>query len=157
MYRLAGLPMGWKCSNYYFCRLTEVIIQHLREPVSNPTGHNPHMSANQHPKRPRASRRYLRNSRCIGARLLPYMDDFLFFTDIIDAALLLRDGAASLLYRLGLGRNPKKGHWEPTQICEHLGLHIDTTTSTFRAPPSKLHAIETLSPTLLQRSSRDAR
>jgi hypothetical protein len=67
-----------------------------------------------------------------------YMHDF-FFADKRDAALQLRDRVASLLDRLGLGRNPKKGHWEPTQICEHLGLHIDTTTSTFRAPPSKLY------------------
>jgi hypothetical protein len=22
LYRLAGLPMGWKCRSYYFCRLT---------------------------------------------------------------------------------------------------------------------------------------
>jgi hypothetical protein len=25
LYRLAGLPMGWKCSIYYFCRFTEVL------------------------------------------------------------------------------------------------------------------------------------
>jgi hypothetical protein len=84
------------------------------------------------------------------------MDDFIFFADNRDAALQLCDRVAALLGRLGLGRNPKKGHWEPTQICEHLGLQIDTTTSTFRAPPSKLHAIATLSQALLQRSARDA-
>jgi hypothetical protein len=38
------------------------------------------------------------------------MDDFLFFADNIDAALRLRDRVASLLDRLGIGRNPKKGH-----------------------------------------------
>jgi hypothetical protein len=85
------------------------------------------------------------------------MDDFQFFADSRDAALQLRDRVACLLDRPGLGRNPKKGHWEPTQICEHLGLQIDATTSTFRAPASKLHAIATLSRPLLQRSSRDAR
>jgi hypothetical protein len=41
LHRLAGLPMGWKCSNYYFCRLTEVFIRHLRESLPNPTGHTP--------------------------------------------------------------------------------------------------------------------
>jgi hypothetical protein len=85
------------------------------------------------------------------------MDDFLFLADCRDAALQLRDRVACLLDRLGLGRNLKKGHWEPTQICEHLGLHIDTTTSTFRARASKLQTIATLSRTLLQRSARDAR
>jgi hypothetical protein len=148
LYRLAGLPMGWKCSRYYFCRLTEVFFRHLREPLPNPTGHNPRLATNQQPTRPTQSRRYLRNSRWRGAQLLPYMDD-LFFADNKDAALQLRDRVACLLNRLGLGRNPRKGHWERTQICEHLGLHIDTTTSTFRAPASKLHAIATLSRTLL--------
>jgi hypothetical protein len=85
------------------------------------------------------------------------MDDFLFFADNRNAALQLRDRVASLLDRLGLGCNPKTGHWEPTQLCEHLGLHIDTTTSTFRAPPLKIQAIATLSQTLLQRFARDAR
>jgi hypothetical protein len=41
VYILAGLPMGWKCISYYFCRLTEAFIRHLREPLPNPTGHNP--------------------------------------------------------------------------------------------------------------------
>jgi hypothetical protein len=86
-----------------------------------------------------------------------YMDDFLFFAESRDAALQLRDRVACLLDRLGLGLSPKKGHWEPTQVCEHLGLQIDTTTSAFRAPTSKLHAIATLSRILPQRSPRDAR
>jgi hypothetical protein len=157
LYRLAGLPMVWKCSKYYFCRLTEVFIRHLCEPLPNPTGHNPRLATNQQPTRPTPFRRYLRNSRWRGARLLPYMEDFLFFADSRDAALQLRNNVACLLGRLGLGRNPKKGHWEPTQICEHLGLRIDTTTSTFRAHASKLHAIATFSRTILQRYARNAR
>jgi hypothetical protein len=49
LYILAGLPMGWKCSSYYFCRLTEVFIRHLREPLPNPTGHTPRLATNQQP------------------------------------------------------------------------------------------------------------
>jgi hypothetical protein len=89
--------------------------------------------------------------------LTPVIHGRLFFADNRDTTLHLRDRVASLLNRLGLGRNPQKGHSEPTQICEHLGLQIDTTTSTFRAPPSKLQAIATLSRTMLQRYARDAR
>jgi hypothetical protein len=84
--RLVGLPMGWKCNNYYFCRLSEVFIRHLREPLPNPNEHNSRMSTNQRP-----SRRYLRSSRWRGARLLLYMDDLLFFVDSKDAALHLLD------------------------------------------------------------------
>jgi hypothetical protein len=78
LYRLAGLPMAWKCSIYYFCRLTEVFIRYLRDPLPNPTGHTPRTSTSQKPTRPKPSRRYLRNSLWRGAKLLPYMDDFLF-------------------------------------------------------------------------------
>jgi hypothetical protein len=38
------------------------------------------------------------------------MDDFLFFAASREVALQLRDRVASLLDRLGLGRNHKKGH-----------------------------------------------
>jgi hypothetical protein len=71
LYILAGLPMGWKCNMYHFCRLTEVFIRHLRKPLPNPTQHNPRLATNQQPTRPTPSRRYLRNSRWRGARLLP--------------------------------------------------------------------------------------
>jgi hypothetical protein len=47
LYRLAGLPMCWMCSNYYFCRLSEVFIRHLREPLPNPTGHNSRLATSQ--------------------------------------------------------------------------------------------------------------
>jgi hypothetical protein len=80
LYILAGLPMGWKCSGYYFCRLTEVFIRHLREPLPNPPGHNPRLPTIQQPTRPTPSKCYLHNSRWRGARLLPYMDDFLFLS-----------------------------------------------------------------------------
>jgi hypothetical protein len=36
LYKLAGFSMGWKCRCYYFCRLTEVFIRRLREPLPNP-------------------------------------------------------------------------------------------------------------------------
>jgi hypothetical protein len=44
LYKLPGLPMGWKCITHYFCRLTEVFIRHLREPLPNPTGHTPRIA-----------------------------------------------------------------------------------------------------------------
>jgi hypothetical protein len=90
-------------------------------------------------------------------QITPVHGRLLIFRRHHDTALQLRDRVAALLDRLGLRRNPSKGHWEPTQIYEHLGLQIGTTTSTFRAPPSKLHAIATLSPALVQRSTKDNR
>jgi hypothetical protein len=49
LYRLADLPMSWKCNNYYYCRLTEVVIRHLHESLPNPTGNILRTSTNQQP------------------------------------------------------------------------------------------------------------
>jgi hypothetical protein len=81
------------------------------------------------------------------------MDNYLFFVGNIDATLKFRERVASLLNRLGLGRNPKQSQWEPTQICEHVSLEIDTNTSTLLAPPPKLLAISTMFRTLLRRKT----
>jgi hypothetical protein len=78
LYILAGRPMGWKCSTYYFGRLYEVFIRHLREPMPNPTGHTPRLATNLQPTRPTPSRRYRRKSQWRGARLLPSMVNFFF-------------------------------------------------------------------------------
>eukprot|EP00873_Tetraselmis_striata_P011933 jgi/Tetstr1/432197/TSEL_021653.t1 len=81
LYRLAGLPKGWRCSNYYFCKLTEVFVSHPRAPEptapSDPAGFSP-----ARPTLPkRQTPRSLRNTRWKWARLLPYMADFLFFAE----------------------------------------------------------------------------
>jgi hypothetical protein len=47
--------------------------------LPNPTGHTPRLATNLQPARLTPFRRYLRNSRWRGARLLSYMDDLLFF------------------------------------------------------------------------------
>jgi hypothetical protein len=60
------------------------------------------------------------------------MDDFLFFTVSTDVALKLRDRVASLLDRLGLGRNHKKGRWEPTQSAS-----TSASRSTLQPLPSE--------------------
>eukprot|EP00873_Tetraselmis_striata_P019837 jgi/Tetstr1/440101/TSEL_028459.t1 len=48
-----------------------------------------------------------------GARILPYVDDFLLFASSESEALELRQRVADLLDSLGLLRNPAKGLWEP--------------------------------------------
>jgi hypothetical protein len=107
------------------------------------------MSTNQQPTRLRPSRRYLQSRDGEAPDYSRKWTTSYFCADIKDV-VLLHPHDASL-------RNAKKGHWEPTQICEHLDLLIDTATSTFRALSSELHAIATLSRTLLQHFSRGAR
>jgi hypothetical protein len=73
MWRLACLPMGWSCSAYYFCKLTHVFTNYLRRP--------PPPTAAPHPTGGRPTKRFLRNARWRGTRLLPGMDDFFFLAD----------------------------------------------------------------------------
>eukprot|EP00873_Tetraselmis_striata_P004131 jgi/Tetstr1/424395/TSEL_014954.t1 len=103
------------------------------------------------------TRRFLRNTRWRGERLLPYMDDFLFLADSREAALELRGRLNTLLDRLGLLRNPNKGVWEPTQVGPHLGLIIDLKRGEFRAPEEKLIALATAARSLLGRAASNKR
>eukprot|EP00873_Tetraselmis_striata_P006615 jgi/Tetstr1/426879/TSEL_017092.t1 len=102
LYRLCGLPMGWSLSPYYFTTFTMTFVKHLRSPTTPAAPGNV----------PR-SRRWLRRGRWRGARILPYVDDFLLFASSEPEALELRQRVADLLDSLGLLRNPDKGLWEP--------------------------------------------
>eukprot|EP00873_Tetraselmis_striata_P015817 jgi/Tetstr1/436081/TSEL_002675.t1 len=98
LYRLCGLPMGKSLSPYYFTTFTMTFVKHLRSPTTPAAPGNV----------PR-SRRCLRRGRWRGARILPYVDDFLLFASSEPEALELRQRVADLLDSLGLLRNPPKG------------------------------------------------
>ena len=145
LWRLASLPMGWCLSPYYFCELMKVWVRAMRAPsVVAPPGRR---SRKRGKMRPPSSAR--------GARLLPYVDDFLFLAHSLAAALLLRARVESLLTRLGLKRNPRKGEWEPTQALTHLGMIVDLKQGLFIAPSEKLQAVATLAKGLLGRAARN--
>jgi hypothetical protein len=148
LWRLACLPMGWSGSAYYFYKLPKTFTNYLRRPPAPPTA----KTATSH----KPSRRFLRNIRLRGIRLLPYMDDFMFMAHSREEALL-RDHFEALLYRLGLQRNPKKGLWEPTQVGDYLGHTIDLMNGEFRAPVDKLQALSKQASALLGRVASTAR
>eukprot|EP00873_Tetraselmis_striata_P015897 jgi/Tetstr1/436161/TSEL_025007.t1 len=146
LHRLCGLPMGWSLSPYYFTTFTMTFVKHLRSPTTpNAPGNVPR------------SRRWLRHGRWRGARILPYVDDFLPFASSEPEALELRQRVADLLDSLGLLRNPSKGLWEPVQYGQHLGVDIDTATGYFYPPVDKLQRLARQAKQLLQRAARDAR
>eukprot|EP00873_Tetraselmis_striata_P014675 jgi/Tetstr1/434939/TSEL_023935.t1 len=148
LYMLAGLPMGWSLSPYYFITLTQVFITHLRKPEPEPP------SSSTQPTR---SKRYLRRTRWRGARILPYVDDFLLFSASMEQALHLRQRLASLLDALGLQRNPTKGFWEPYQFGRHLGVDIESASGMFCAPADKLNRLSRQATRLIGRATRNAR
>eukprot|EP00873_Tetraselmis_striata_P013426 jgi/Tetstr1/433690/TSEL_022909.t1 len=151
LWRLACLPMGWTGSSYYFCKLTAAFTDYLRTPLKRRDPALPPTA----PSKP--TRRFLRNTRWRGERLLPYMDDFLFLADSREAALELRVRLSTLLDRLGLLRNPNKGVWEPTQVGPHLGMIIDLKRGEFRAPEEKLIALAKAARSLLGRAASNKR
>eukprot|EP00873_Tetraselmis_striata_P017506 jgi/Tetstr1/437770/TSEL_026424.t1 len=146
LYRLCGLPMGWSLSPYYFTTFTMAFVKHLRSPTTPATPGNV----------PR-SRRLLRRGRWRGARILPYVDDFLLFVSSEPEALELRQRVADLPDIMGLLRSPAKGLWEPVQYGQHLGVGIDTATGYFYAPADKLQRLARQAKQLLQHVARDAR
>eukprot|EP00873_Tetraselmis_striata_P018030 jgi/Tetstr1/438294/TSEL_026861.t1 len=141
LYRLCGLPMGWSLSPYYFTTFTMTFVKHLRSPTTPAAPSNV----------PR-SRRCLRRGRWRGARILPYVDDFLLFASSEPEALELR-----LAGQPGPAAQPAKGLWEPVQYGQHLGVDIDTATGYFYAPVDKLQRLARQAKPLLQRAAHDAR
>jgi hypothetical protein len=151
LYRLARLPMGWSLSPYHFCAFTDTFVRHLRQP--DPGGFTTDQGRpTQKDGKSRPSKRFLRHKRWRGARILPYIDDFLLFAATRDLALALRQRVDRLLTSLGLLRHPSKGFWEPTQYGHHRGIDIDTTTCYFFAPAARQQARQ-----LLQRATRTSR
>jgi hypothetical protein len=127
-YRLAGLPMGWSLSPYYFCTFTGACVRHLRSTAASP-----------------------------GLRLLPYVDDFIVFAPSHREALQQRSVVETTLARLGLSRHTSKGIWDPVQYGQHLGIDLDTANGYFYAPAAKLQTLANQAKSMLQRATRTAR
>eukprot|EP00873_Tetraselmis_striata_P029106 jgi/Tetstr1/449370/TSEL_003881.t1 len=66
-----------------------------------------------------------------GARIIPYVDDFLLFDSSEPEALELHQRVADLLDVLRLQRIPTKGLWDPVHNGQHPGVDIDTATGHF--------------------------
>jgi hypothetical protein len=80
LYILAGLPMGWSLSWFYFCKMTLTFVNFLRNPDPEE-----HIAPTNN-----CSKTYLRRTQWRGARILPNVDDFLLFESTEEEALTLR-------------------------------------------------------------------
>jgi hypothetical protein len=117
LYRLAGLPTGWSLSPFYLYKFTLTFVNSLRaldRGLPGPTLGN-------------GTKTYLRRARWRGARVFPYVDDFLLFSATEEEVLTLSQRLASLMDRLGLLHHPTKSFWTPTQVGHHMKIDIDTT------------------------------
>ena len=167
---LCALPQGFSLSPWAFQKLTDVFINYLRDPDSTesksvepkenksnksekrvaksnrPKENKPALRISSKAKRRAARRTRLRQ---VGARLLPFVDDFAMFETSPDLAVARRDSTFALLDSLGLEVHPSKGHHTPTQIGDHLGINLDFVEGVFRAPAGKLASLSRLATNLL--------
>jgi hypothetical protein len=94
LWRLACLPMDLSSSAYYFCKLIHVFTNYLSRRATPPIA----STTRSH----KPTRRFLRNIRWRGTRLLPYIDDFMFMVHSREGALLLHDRVEALLHRIAV-------------------------------------------------------
>jgi hypothetical protein len=80
--------MGLSISPYHFCAFTDTFMRHLRQP--DPGGFTTQHGRPTHPDGSKPSKRYLRHTRWRGAKILPYIDDFLLFAATRELALARR-------------------------------------------------------------------
>jgi hypothetical protein len=99
--------MGWSLSPYHFCAFTDTFVRHLRQP--DPGGFTSRHGRSARPDANIPCKPYLRHTRRSGAKILPYVDDFLFFAATREQALALRHRVDRLLTGLNLLRHPTKG------------------------------------------------
>ncbi|KAK3243658.1 hypothetical protein CYMTET_46705 [Cymbomonas tetramitiformis] len=92
-----------------------------------------------------------------GARVHPYMDDFLIIAKTREEAFVQRERVQRVLARLGLTRNEKKGQWEPGQLIEHLGLEVDLRDGLFRVTAARVAKIHAQAKDIICTASRDRR
>ncbi|KAK3266167.1 hypothetical protein CYMTET_25192 [Cymbomonas tetramitiformis] len=83
-----------------------------------------------------------------GARVLPYMGDFLVITKTQDDDFVQRERVDKFLSRLSLFRNEKKGH---------LGLEADFKEGLFRVTERRLKKIHSKATALICRAARERR
>ena len=130
LFQCGALPFGWNDSPRIFVKVMKVLVECLRSPRSAADRREVRKLRSGSKVRKRwAVRRRAggcgREEHQQGARVLPYMDDFLLLLSSRIEALRARELTTRVLARLGLSRNEKKGQWEPTQLVEHLGLEVD--------------------------------
>eukprot|EP00873_Tetraselmis_striata_P020626 jgi/Tetstr1/440890/TSEL_029162.t1 len=107
LYRLPRLPMGWSLSPYYFCSLTAAFNRHPRRPDFALTSQGVRRA------KLNMGRRQAPRSHFRGCRMLPYMDEFMFFAFSRAHADDVRDRLTSLLGKLSHSMHPDTGLWEP--------------------------------------------
>jgi Reverse transcriptase (RNA-dependent DNA polymerase)/DNA N-6-adenine-methyltransferase (Dam) len=131
-YHLNCLTFGWLNSPWFFTKVVRVMVQYVR-------ANRAYSSAAGAPAPGRFYRMPGRSSQQgVSAKVLPYLDDFLFLFKDKESASIGSAWVQAMLYWLGFTPHEKKCVWEPTQRVEHLGLIVDLEKGVFEVPAKKL-------------------
>jgi hypothetical protein len=98
LHRFDLMPMGWSLSPFHFRLLTDTFVRHLR--AADPENASPHGHQ---------TRYYIRRKQWRRARVILYVDVFIFFVSSEEEAFQIRHRLDNLLDMLGLLRHPTKG------------------------------------------------
>ncbi|KAK3266840.1 hypothetical protein CYMTET_24560 [Cymbomonas tetramitiformis] len=129
LFQFSALPFGSSDAPRVFVKFMKVMVEALRSPGAAEDRRellklkNGRVATPRYEVRRRAGGVH-RDLRRRGARVLPYMDDFLILALTKEETYVQREHVRQVLARLGLCRNEKKGQWEPGQLIEHLGLEV---------------------------------
>lgn len=99
----------------------------------------------------KAMRQLLKWWRSQGMTVSAYLDDFLVAAESEEELRRHMVTIEADMARLGIAREPSKGHWQPTTSLTHLGLQIDTVAGLVIVPPEKRLAVQDLCRKLLQK------
>ena len=131
-YHLNCLSFGWLNSPWFFTKIAKAMVTYVRS----------HRAAHPKSPAPPAPGSFYPNAakgaRGAGAKVLPYLDDFLFMFKDEQASLEGSTWVKNLLFWLGFTPHEKKCVWTPSRRLEHLGLVVDLEQGVFEVPAKKL-------------------
>jgi DNA N-6-adenine-methyltransferase (Dam)/Reverse transcriptase (RNA-dependent DNA polymerase) len=148
-YHLNCLTFGWLNSPWYFTKVARVLVQYVRS----------HKPARSSAAAPSPGNMYSMPGRSGGgaAKVLPYLDDFLFLFQDKESAAAGSTWVQSLLFWLGFTPHERKCVWEPSQRLEHLGLIVDLEKGVFEVPAKKLARLANMAKGLRITASKNCR
>ncbi|GLC60878.1 hypothetical protein PLESTB_001686500 [Pleodorina starrii] len=143
LYEMNALPMGWLNSPYWFTKIMRNVVRFWRDPLAAVGKGRRHLSPPLPPHEFFPKGRGGRPAR-LGARVLPYLDDFLFVFASREQAELGARWVRESIEFLGLSCHPTKCQWEPSQSVYHLGITVNTADGLFEVPAEKLAKLRRL-------------
>ena len=145
-YHMNCLAFGWLNSPWYFTKIVKAMVTYVRsQRAAHPAHATPPPGC------------FYPTSRGAGAKVLPYLDDFLFIFKDEKSALAGSAWVRDLLYWLGFTPHEKKCVWTPTRRLEHLGLVVDFAQGVFEVPAVKMARLNNMAKGLLVAAAKNRR